>query len=90
MIKKLTYCVSQRARTAKKIETPADIEGFPEMKQEEKEEIKKLIAEFDVPKPAPKTGKGKTGKGAATSKAVGGATHQTLLASPSAPSTSGF
>ena len=72
---------------AKKIETPADIEGFPDMKDEEKEEIKKLIAEFDVPKPTPKTGKGKTGKGAA--KAAGGAA-QSLLTAPSKPSTSGL
>jgi DNA ligase-3 len=76
----------KRARTAKKIETPADIEGFPDMKDEEKDELKKLIAEFDVPKPAPKTAKGKGGKAAL--KAAGGAT-QTLLAPPSKPSTSG-
>ena len=87
-----SLCSLQRARTAKKIETPADIEGFPDMKDEEKEEIKKLIAEFDVPKPAAKPGKGKAGKGgkgAVTSKAAGGTT-QTLMASPSKTPTSGL
>jgi DNA ligase-3 len=79
----------KRARTAKKIETPADIEGFPDMKDEEKEEIRKLIAEFDVPKPAAKAGKTgtKTGK-AAASKASGGASMQALLTSSSKLSTS--
>ena len=57
------------------------------MKDEEKDEIKNLIAEFDVPKPAPKIAKGKGGKAAL--KAAGGAT-QTLLAPPSKPSTSGL
>ena len=37
----------QRARaTTKKIETPADLEGFPDLKDAEKEEIKQLIQEF--------------------------------------------
>lgn len=34
----------QKARaTTKKIETPADLEGFPDLRDEEKQEIKKLI-----------------------------------------------
>lgn len=73
----------QRARTAKKIETPADIEGFPELKDEEKDEIKKLIAEFDVPKPSPKATKTK-GKGVSTSaKTSSAGGTQTLLSKPS-------
>ena len=66
----------QRARTAKKIETPADIEGFPDMKDEEKDKIKKLIAEFDVAKPTPKAGK----TGTKAPKGAAKATTQTLLA----------
>ena len=79
----------QRARTAKKIETPADIEGFPEMKDEEKDEIRKLIAEFEAAKPAAKSpakaGKaGKTGKtGSKASK--GGASGTTQLFGSPAP-----
>ena len=78
----------QRARTAKKIETPADLEGFPELKDEEKDEIKKLIAEFDVSKsptkPAAKASKtGKTGtkasKGSGAAKA--GTTRTALFSS---------
>ena len=51
------------------------------MKDEEKDEIKKLIAEFDAPKPASKATKtgGKTAKSAA--KVSSGST-QTLLSSP--------
>jgi len=46
----------QRARaTTKKIETPADLEGFGEMKEEEKTEIKTLIAEFISSKTPSKT-----------------------------------
>ena len=84
--------VPQRARTAKKIETPADIEGLPDMLDQEKEEIKKLVAEFDVPKSAAKPGKGKkVGKGAAASKAAGsGSTTQTTLLTATKPSTSGL
>ena len=84
-----THTHTQRARTAKKIESPADIEGFLEMKDEEKDEIKKLIAEFDAPKPASKATKtgGKTAKSAA--KVSSGST-QTLLSSPAKPTTSGM
>ena len=52
----------QRARAStKKIETPADLEGFLDLKDEEKEEIKSLIKEFITSKsPAkPKQKKGK-------------------------------
>ena len=62
------------------------------MKDEEKDEIKKLIAEFDVPKTAAKPGKGKGGKGTAASKAAGSGstTQSTLFASPAQTTTSGW
>lgn len=57
---------------------------------EEKDEIKKLIAEFDIPKPATKGTKAgnKTAKNAAA-KTTGGPT-QALLSSPAKPTTSGM
>ena len=86
----------QRARTAKKIETPADIEGFPEMKDEEKDEIRKLIAEFEAAKPAAKSpakgGKaekaGKTGSKASKGGASGTQAAQ-LFGSPAPKPSSG-
>ena len=86
------YLIIQRARTAKKIETAADIEGFPEMKDEEKEEIKKLIAEFDVTKPASKTGKtGKTGgKASKGSPKTTGASQTVVSPSRSTSGLAGF
>ncbi len=48
----------QRARaTTKKIETPADVDGFPELNDPEKQEIKDLIKECVTSKPPPKTKK---------------------------------
>ena len=52
----------QKARaTTKKIETPADLDGFVEMRDEEKDEIKSLIKEF-VSSKSPAKPKKKTKK----------------------------
>ena len=71
---------------AKKIETAADIEGFPDIKDEDKDTIRKLISEFDSSKSPAKAGKtGKTGKVSKTSSKGEGASTATLaFGSPSA------
>jgi len=84
----------KRARaTTKKIETPADLEGFPDLKDAEKEEIKQLIQEFVSSKspgksPTKSPARGKkavqsalkfTGPGSAT-KPPGGASPLTTAA----------
>ena len=75
----------QRARaTTKKIESPADLEGFPDLNDPEKDEIRQLVKEFvTVKSPSTKTPTKK--------KATGGGGSQTTLpgASPSKPATSG-
>lgn len=76
----------QRARaTTKKIESPADLEGFPDLNDPEKDEIRQLIKEFVTVKSPAKT----SAKKKAT--AGGGSGAQTTLpgASPTKPSTSG-
>ena len=80
----------QRARVAKKIETPADIEGFPNVKEEDKDSIRKLIAEFDSTKSPAKAGK--TGKASKTSSKVKaeGASKATLSFQPLSTKHSGL
>ena len=76
----------QRARaTTKKIETPADLEGFPELKDEEKTEIKALIKEYvtdKTPAKSPASAKKKKGGVAPT----GGSGTQTTLIAKAGPS----
>ena len=78
------FHVSQRARaTTKKIESPADLEGFPDLNDPEKNEIRQLIKEFVTDKsPA---------KPSAAKKKAGATGGQTTLsgASPTKPSSSG-
>ena len=87
----LDFYISQRARaTTKKIESPADLEGFPDLNDPEKDEIRQLIKEFVMDKspakPSSAAKKKKTGAAAGGS----GGTQTTLPgASPVKPSTSG-
>ena len=87
--------LSQRARaTTKKIESPADLEGFPDLNDPEKGEIRQLIKEFVTDKsPAKPSSAAKKKKGSGGAGAAGGSgtTTQTTLpgASPVKPSTSG-
>ena len=78
------FLLLQRARaTTKKIESPADLEGFPDLNDPEKDEIRQLIKEFvTVKSPSTKT---------PTKKKAGSGGTQTTLpgASPSKPATSG-
>ena len=78
----------QRARaTTKKIESPADLEGFPDLNDPEKDEIRQLIKEFvTVKSPSAKTPTKKKASGGG-----GGGVQITLPGvSPSKPSTSGM
>ena len=69
----------QRARaTTKKIETPADLDGFPEMNDTEKQEIRQLIKEFVTSSPKKSPAAGKSPKAAAAKKK--GGTEQPTLA----------
>ena len=81
---------SQRARaTTKKIESPADLEGFPDLNDPEKDEIRQLVKEFVTDKsPAKPSSAAKKKKAGA---AAGGSGTQTTLpgASPVKLSTSG-
>ncbi|XP_064384237.1 DNA ligase 3-like isoform X2 [Halichondria panicea] len=80
-----TRCIFEtfkRARaTTKKIETPADVDGFPELNDPEKQEIKDLIKECVTSKPPPKTKK-------AVRTTLTGDTSKSLGKSPSKPSAS--
>ena len=69
----ILYDTLQRARaTTKKIETPADVDGFPELNDPEKQEIKDLIKECVTSKPPPKTKKAvRTTLTGDTSKSLG-------------------
>ncbi len=54
----LNFILLQRARaTTKKIETPADVDGFPDLNDPERQEIKDLIKECITSKPPSKTKK---------------------------------
>ena len=83
------FHISQRARaTTKKIESPADLEGFPDLNDPEKDEIRQLIKEFVTDKsPSKPSSAAKKKKAGAT----GGSGTQTTLtgASPVKPSSSG-
>ncbi len=73
------YLIQRARATTKKIETPADLEGFGEMKDEEKDEVKSLISEFVTSK-TPSKAKPKKKK----EDDAKGSGQQLLLASPGA------
>ena len=77
---------TQRARaTTKKIESPADLEGFPDLNDPEKDEIRKLIKEFVTDKSPSKTAVKKKHAGSSS----GGVQTTLPGASPTRPSASG-